>query len=162
MSDSLQPHGLWPARPLCPWESPGKNTGVGCPRPGDLPDPGIKPSSLILPALVGGFFTTVATWRAPIFAWLWFKWRWKPDWKNLGGSNSEGSRWLSRGTVHGERHGFFSPQFFNFILPTKICIQKGQFRPVLVIVELLVQLKSVLSRRKRSTLKIAGKSSDAF
>ena len=30
MSDSLQPHGLWPARLLCPWDSPGKNTGVGC------------------------------------------------------------------------------------------------------------------------------------
>ena len=26
----LQPHGLWPARLLCPWNSPGKNTGVGC------------------------------------------------------------------------------------------------------------------------------------
>ena len=30
MSDSLQPHGLEPARLLCPWGSPGKNTGVGC------------------------------------------------------------------------------------------------------------------------------------
>ena len=28
--DSLQPHGLWPASLLCPWNSPGKNTGVGC------------------------------------------------------------------------------------------------------------------------------------
>ena len=27
---SLQPHGLWPARLLCPWNSPSKNTGVGC------------------------------------------------------------------------------------------------------------------------------------
>ena len=30
MSDSLRPHGPWPARLLCPWDSPGKNTGVGC------------------------------------------------------------------------------------------------------------------------------------
>ena len=30
MSDSLWPHGRLPARPLCPWDSPGKNTGVGC------------------------------------------------------------------------------------------------------------------------------------
>ena len=30
MSDSLQPHGLQPSRLLCPWDSPGKNTGVGC------------------------------------------------------------------------------------------------------------------------------------
>ena len=25
-----QPHGLQPARLLCPWDAPGKNTGVGC------------------------------------------------------------------------------------------------------------------------------------
>ena len=30
MSDSLQPHGLQPTRLLCPWDFPGKNTGVGC------------------------------------------------------------------------------------------------------------------------------------
>ena len=30
MSDSLQPHGLYPTRLLCPWDFPGKNTGVGC------------------------------------------------------------------------------------------------------------------------------------
>ena len=23
-------HGLWPASLLCPWDFPGKNTGVGC------------------------------------------------------------------------------------------------------------------------------------
>ena len=26
----LQPHRLLPTRPLCPWDFPGKNTGVGC------------------------------------------------------------------------------------------------------------------------------------
>ena len=30
MSDSVWPHGLQPTRLLCPWNSPGKNTGVGC------------------------------------------------------------------------------------------------------------------------------------
>ena len=30
MSNSLQSHGLYPIRLLCPWNSPGKNTGVGC------------------------------------------------------------------------------------------------------------------------------------
>ena len=30
VSDSLQPHRLQPARLPCPWNSPGKNTGVGC------------------------------------------------------------------------------------------------------------------------------------
>ena len=30
VSTSLQPCGLQPARLLCPWDSPGKNTGMGC------------------------------------------------------------------------------------------------------------------------------------
>ena len=30
MSDSQRPHGLQPTRLLCPWDFPGKNTGVGC------------------------------------------------------------------------------------------------------------------------------------
>ena len=30
VSDFLRPSGLQPARLLCPWGSPGKNTGVGC------------------------------------------------------------------------------------------------------------------------------------
>ena len=30
VSDSVRPHGLWPTKLLCPLDSPGKNTGVGC------------------------------------------------------------------------------------------------------------------------------------
>ena len=30
VSNSLQPHGLQHARLLCPWDFPGKNTGVDC------------------------------------------------------------------------------------------------------------------------------------
>ena len=30
MPDSLRPHGLLPTRLLCPWDFPGKDTGVGC------------------------------------------------------------------------------------------------------------------------------------
>ena len=47
MSNSLWPHGVWPTRFLCPWNSPDKNTGVGChlPLPGDNPNPGIEPES---------------------------------------------------------------------------------------------------------------------
>ena len=52
-----------PARLLCPWDSSGKNTGVGyhflC--QGNLPDAGIEPESLTSPALVCRFFTTRAT-----------------------------------------------------------------------------------------------------
>ena len=30
MSDSVRPHRRQPTKLLCPWDSPGKNTGVGC------------------------------------------------------------------------------------------------------------------------------------
>ena len=65
-SDSLQPYGL------C--SPPGSSVHgilqarilewVACPPPGDLPDPGIKPTSLMSLELAGGFFTTSATWEA--------------------------------------------------------------------------------------------------
>ena len=31
--------------------------------PGDLPNPGIEPVSLMSPVLAGGFFITIATWE---------------------------------------------------------------------------------------------------
>ena len=58
VSDSLRPHDLQPERLLCPWDSPGKNwSGLPFPSLGDLPDPGITPTSLTSPALAGRFFT---------------------------------------------------------------------------------------------------------
>ena len=65
-----------PAGSSCPWDSPGKNNGMGChaflqgvfltqgsnPRLLDLLQ--IKPMSLRSPALTGRFFTTSATWEA--------------------------------------------------------------------------------------------------
>ena len=39
-------------------------SGLPCPPPGDLPDPGIEPTSLTSPALAGRFFTTSSTWEA--------------------------------------------------------------------------------------------------
>ena len=33
-------------------------SGLPFPTPGDLPDPGIKPASLVSPSLAGGFLTT--------------------------------------------------------------------------------------------------------
>ena len=35
-----------------------------CLPPGDLPNPGVEPMSLMSPALVGGLFTTSVTWEA--------------------------------------------------------------------------------------------------
>ena len=39
-------------------------SGLPCPPPGDLPNPGTEPGSLMSPALSGRFFTTSATWDA--------------------------------------------------------------------------------------------------
>ena len=39
--------------------------GLPFPPPGDLPDPGIKPESLMSPALAGGFITTSSMWEVP-------------------------------------------------------------------------------------------------
>ena len=74
MSDSVRPHRWQPTRLLRPWDSPGKNTGVGChfllqcmkvksesevaqswsgllfPSPGNLLDKAIKPMSSELQA----------------------------------------------------------------------------------------------------------------
>ena len=45
-------------------------SGLPCLPPGDLPDPGTEPSSLVSAALTGGFFTTSATWEAQYFCYL--------------------------------------------------------------------------------------------
>ena len=41
-------------------------SGLPCPPPVDLPDPGIEPTSLMSPALAGRFFTTSTTWEAQL------------------------------------------------------------------------------------------------
>ena len=64
-----------PTRLICPWESPGKNSGVGCHAftpPGDLPNPGLERTALLSPVLSGpgggseGFLTTSTTWEDPL------------------------------------------------------------------------------------------------
>ena len=44
------------------YASPGRNTGVGCHAllQGNLPNPGIEPTSLMSPILAHGIFTTSA------------------------------------------------------------------------------------------------------
>ena len=44
----LQPHGLWPTRLLCPWDFPGKNSGVG----GHFLFQGLFPSQGLNPCLL--------------------------------------------------------------------------------------------------------------
>ena len=43
-------------------------SGLPCPPPRDLPDPGIELASLMSSALAGGLFTAGATWEAPSLA----------------------------------------------------------------------------------------------
>ena len=47
VSNSLPPHGLEPTGPLCPWGFSRQEywSGLPCPPPGDLPNPGIEPMS---------------------------------------------------------------------------------------------------------------------
>ena len=47
-SDSLPPYGLLATRPLCPWDSPGENTRVGCHAllQGIFPTQGLNPCLL--------------------------------------------------------------------------------------------------------------------
>ena len=54
MSNSLRPHGLQPARLLCPWGFSRQEywSRLPCPLPGDLPKPGMKPRSPALQAAV--------------------------------------------------------------------------------------------------------------
>ena len=42
-------------------------SGLPFPTPGDLPNPGVEPASLMSPALAGRFLTTSATWEAILF-----------------------------------------------------------------------------------------------
>ena len=54
MSDSLQTHGLQPARFLCPWGFSRQEywSQLACPPPGDLSNPEIKPGSPALQVIL--------------------------------------------------------------------------------------------------------------
>ena len=61
MSNSLTPWTVAHQAPLSMEFSRQEYwSGLTCPPPGDLPDPGIEPTSLMSPALVGGFLTNSA------------------------------------------------------------------------------------------------------
>ena len=66
MCDSLWPYGLYPTRFVCPWDSPGKNTGMGCytrlHRIFSTQGSNLRLSL----ALAAGFFISGATWEATI------------------------------------------------------------------------------------------------
>ena len=59
VSDSLEPHRLYPTRLLCSWDFPCQEhwNKLPFPSPGDLADPGIEAMSLVSPELAGEIFT---------------------------------------------------------------------------------------------------------
>ena len=65
MPDSLLPHGLVACQaPLSMGFSRQEYwSSLPFPTVGDLPNPKIKPKSLVSPALASRFFTTVANWE---------------------------------------------------------------------------------------------------
>ena len=48
-------------------------SGLPLSTPGDLPNPGIEPTSLVSPVSSRGFFTTSTTWEIPITYIFWFE-----------------------------------------------------------------------------------------
>ena len=70
----LWPYGLYPTRIFCPGDFSGKNTGVGLPLPdpGNLPDPGIKPSTTAWLAAS----LPLSQWEATSsFIWVYMNWK---------------------------------------------------------------------------------------
>ena len=62
VSNFLQSHGVTCRAPLSMEFSRQEYwSGLPFPTPGDCPNPGIKPMSLVLPALAGRFFTSSST-----------------------------------------------------------------------------------------------------
>ena len=90
LSDCLRPHGLQPATLLCPRGFSRQEywSGLPCPPPGDLPNPGIEPRSPELQ--VDGYFTLWATREAHSFCHSCEKWIkiWKMQ-------NCHANKWIS-------------------------------------------------------------------
>ena len=88
-----------PPRLPCPWDSPGKNTGVGCHAflQGIFLIQGSNPYLLYLPALAGRLFTTITTWEAPLER------KWKNEWLS-----PEMTETWSYSCLH-QSHIFFHP-----------------------------------------------------
>ena len=70
MSDSLQPYDCSPPGSSVHGISKQEYwSGLPCPLPGDLPNPGIEPASLRSPVFAGRLFISSAAWEALEEAW---------------------------------------------------------------------------------------------
>ena len=60
LTDPLWPHGLWPTRLVCPWNFPGKNTGVCC----HFPLQGIFPTQALNACVGRHILYCCTTWES--------------------------------------------------------------------------------------------------
>ena len=95
LNPSVMSNSLWPQAPLSLGFSRQEYwSGLQCPPPGDLPDPGVEPVTLAFPSSAGRFFTTSATLSGShtynkMFILLdWHKNEWKIN------SSHRGCSWL--------------------------------------------------------------------
>ena len=130
VSDSLRPYGLHPASLLCPWGFSRQEhwSGLPCSSPGDLPNPGIEPASVLSPASSAGFFTTSATWEAPVdmsVGKLWETAKHRKAWCAAVHGVTQGQTWLSNWTITINQYTWF----FFFFLPNtwKSVVLPGRF-----------------------------------
>ena len=67
---------------LCPWDSPGKNTGVSCHALPQRVFSNLELNRCLMSAaLTGGFFTISTTWEAPLFGLMLFSiWEQRRQW----------------------------------------------------------------------------------
>ena len=126
VSDSLWPYGLEPTRLLCPWYSPGRNTGVGCHDllQGIIPAQGSNPR-LTSPALAVGFSLPLAPLGEPNPMYkidkiavlkIWMAWS-RVGQGNFPGSNSSsGGPWESAFEVWYSEEHYFKPALYHSFL----------------------------------------------
>ena len=96
------------------------------PPPGDLPDPGIEPVSLMPPALAGGFFTTSATWKNLRHTAA----AYPREFKNIF-SDEWGNKWLKTITAHRSSEGIsaFPPCHYPSSQLALFVILRNTFEP---------------------------------
>ena len=140
MSDSVQPHRRQPTRPRCPWDSPGKNTGVGChfllqcmkvksESEGAQSCPTLSdPMDCSLPgsSVHGIFQARVLEWGAIAFSLGLI-----PTKKQIhfsGNSSSPLSLWgtVSMAVISPPGDAVWSSFFLHFISPTTLVLQYGK------------------------------------
>ena len=99
-------------------------SGLPCPPPGDLPEPGIKPTSLMSSALASRLFTTSTTWEVPFSAILQHKIK-RIKKKFLSSSEYQLSLWPNSdhlSHIWEKKNSFQISCLFWFICPDWFCL----------------------------------------